>query len=490
MRFFLFIPLFSVLVTDLFCQQIPVYNHFYNNPYLYNPAFAGADGGLTAALTHRQQWVGIEDAPVVTNFSIHKPFKLGLSFGLNFTNDQRGILSTSTGLITAGYGVGLGGANLRFGISGGIGTNSLDLDELGMFSDPVLTNAVDNNLFVDGNAGIALTTRNLNLGFSLPRIFETPFISEDDFSEVEIDPTDAFIAHGSYRYYFPGSPVGIEPAFIFRSQQDIPSQFEGAGIIHLMDLVWVGASYRQDFGLSGLLGVEIGDLLEVSYAYEPAGDQVSGFSDGSHEFQVKISFGKKKRPTAKKDEDLEEEKEKKSTAEIMAERRRKLRARRDSLEAIKKAREAEKEQTVVTTPDEDVETTPEVEEFIEDDETAASEEKTETEHPKVIRKEDGRIILDAGDEPVRVKRGDHRFDLDHGIYVVVGVFEFTENAIKYSDQLFGRYEIMTEYGFSSDTEYWYVYTMRTPNDYQAAVEERTQIRKTPKLSDVWILIVE
>jgi hypothetical protein len=60
--------LFNVLSSQ--AQEIPVYNHFYTTPYLLNPAEAGAYPFMNASINHRQQWRGVEGAPVVTTITV------------------------------------------------------------------------------------------------------------------------------------------------------------------------------------------------------------------------------------------------------------------------------------------------------------------------------------------------------------------------------------------------------------------------------------
>jgi hypothetical protein len=38
-----------------------------------NPAYAGSRETLTAFLLHRNQWVGLEGAPVTNNFTVNTP---------------------------------------------------------------------------------------------------------------------------------------------------------------------------------------------------------------------------------------------------------------------------------------------------------------------------------------------------------------------------------------------------------------------------------
>ena len=54
-------------------QQKPHYTQYVLNQYIINPAITGIENYTDVKLSHRHQWVGFQDAPVTTYFTIHKP---------------------------------------------------------------------------------------------------------------------------------------------------------------------------------------------------------------------------------------------------------------------------------------------------------------------------------------------------------------------------------------------------------------------------------
>src|SRR3954468_10521851 len=55
------------------CQQQPHYTQYIINGYILNPAITGIENYTDVKISHRHQWVGLQDAPVTTYFTIHKP---------------------------------------------------------------------------------------------------------------------------------------------------------------------------------------------------------------------------------------------------------------------------------------------------------------------------------------------------------------------------------------------------------------------------------
>jgi len=51
--------------------------------------------------------------------------------------------------------------------------------------------------------------------------------------------------------------IAIEPHLIYRHNKYLPNQIEAAVILHVLHIVWVGGSYRQDAGAVGLLGIKL-----------------------------------------------------------------------------------------------------------------------------------------------------------------------------------------------------------------------------------------
>ena len=54
----------------VFSQQKPHYTQYILNQYIINPALTGIENYVDVKASHRLQWVGIQDAPVTTYFTM------------------------------------------------------------------------------------------------------------------------------------------------------------------------------------------------------------------------------------------------------------------------------------------------------------------------------------------------------------------------------------------------------------------------------------
>ncbi len=298
-----FLILFSA--SRLSAQIETSFTQFFVNPYHFNPSYAGIEGRPTLFLYYRQQWAGIEGAPATANLSFHTPLKLGLNFGLDVFHDNRGVIGTNSGLVTLGYVVPFSRITfLRFGISGGMGFRNFDLSDPTInTSDPALKNVLDKNTFLTGNVGLSFQTGYFNLGISLPTIFQPDLNSMKTAESSYISPLDEILFNVSYRFYFAEDYMAFEPEILYRSEKNQPDQYEAAGILHIKNLVWLGGSYRQDYGLSAFAGIKILNLLSFGYSYGIGSAKLPGIGNSTHELLLTLFTGKAKK-AKKKDKKL------------------------------------------------------------------------------------------------------------------------------------------------------------------------------------------
>lgn len=291
-----FFILFFVSAPILtFGQNTVNFTQFFVNPYSVNPSFAGIDGQKAFFLAYRKQWADFENAPTTTNFSYHSPLKAGFNIGFNVNNYSRSVL-TSTGFqMTFAYALPLGEHKyLRFGISGGAVSNGIKLDDLGSFgTDPALLNAVDNSFSPLGNAGISIHLKSTHFGVAMPTLLAPTYITTKSFAIEEVDPFQSIIVHANHRFYFAKNKNIFEPYVVYRINTGLPSQLEAAGVLHLNHVIWLGGSYKQDFGISALGGVKLNNVLAIGASYSLKNTGINELNSPSYEIQLSFLAGKK-----------------------------------------------------------------------------------------------------------------------------------------------------------------------------------------------------
>jgi type IX secretion system PorP/SprF family membrane protein len=435
-------------------QQNLVYNHYFMNPYLYNPSYIAGNGYTELFMNYRKQWAQFNGAPTTATLNLQVPLNYRMGFGVNLYNDQAGVLQTNTGVVSFAYQIYFGKSTsdlhrLGFGMAVGATMSRINLNKVDDPNDPSLIR--NSTSSIDGQFGINYQFNNLKIGFSLPRLFVSNLVSENGFNTPQLDQLNNTITTISYNFTL--SPrVSIEPFLLYRTSEGVDGQYEALGVVKVDNFAWVGASYRQEYGAAAFLGFNLKEKLRVGYAYEFAPSQVAGFGNGSHEIQIALRVGKKKqsRPIAETKNQpepvvaQEPEIEKPKTEELQA-------------------KPEEKVEEVVVAP------------IIEEQKPVVEEVQPTVEEINPAKE---KLVTLNG-------RG-----LKPGNYVVVGAFKSNQNALNYMNNL-KKEGYPATVSYSETKKYYFVHMGNVPS-MDEAKKLRDDYRKENKftLRETWILSVE
>ncbi len=507
----------SLIARSAFAQQPQVYNQFFMNPYVYNPAYAGVEGHTTFFLMYRQQWIGIEDAPQISHASFHVPLNGGISVGVAAFNITQGLLTTSAGKISAGYLLNIDRTHfLRFGFSIGGGINSVNISKFDSPDDPAFDNFLDQNSFLIGDFGMTYHFGHFNVGFSIPNLFTYDVVTQTEFAPINVTPLDNVLFKINYRGHI-NDDLAFEPHLIYRYSNTVPHQYEGTLIAHIKHLVWVGASYREDSGIIGLTGAKIKEKIGIGFAYELGNPEISTELGPTFEVNIGYHLGTKKEHAEHvssfiKSHRLSAE-ERAKKAEL--ERQKQIAALQESREQLQQ--EAKDDDLGIVggattqvandfdnapssnnanpdNPDRDTidnsandSNSTESQGSYQNDSPAYREER-ERGNPTLTQDFRTHEELGASNQPLIVKRGNHLLELPSGNFVIAGAFEVFDHAETYSDQLFEKGFHDTIVGYLSARGYYYVVVFQS-NNIGRARARRDEMRQLPELSKAWVLQV-
>ncbi|MFZ6011697.1 MAG: PorP/SprF family type IX secretion system membrane protein [Bacteroidota bacterium] len=298
-----------ICCTSTSAQNYAVYNSYAVNPYLYNPAEVATDYTYLF-VNHRQQWMDVEGAPMLSTININTLLnQTRAGVGAKISSFKRGILNTTDLSLTYAYGVPLSQKSTMFlGLSGGAITNSINLTEADP-DDPAIANYLANNIQPAANFGMLLKSGSgLNFGVVLPQLFTPKFNSANTFENTGVSPFDNVIVSAYYRRKVEGKLVNrskrgvrakvktkeayapLEFYLLYKHAKAGNSQFEAMTKLNLSENMWLGASYRQSYGFTGLIGFTFNKFL-LSYSYEPGNQPEPVFSKGTHEIQLGLRLG-------------------------------------------------------------------------------------------------------------------------------------------------------------------------------------------------------
>ncbi|MEM6316603.1 MAG: type IX secretion system membrane protein PorP/SprF [Bacteroidota bacterium] len=188
MRKFLALLLFFVIGgTALKAQQDAMFTKYMFNSLVYNPAYAGYYDHMYISALYRNQWLGIDGAPVTQTLTLHTPLKSNrVGVGFNMINDAIGPIETTRAFASYSYKIPLGGTNqLAIGIQGGINYRRGDRSKLNLeqTQDNAFIGIEDTKILPNFGTGIMFYNKNFYFGVSSPSLIEHDLRDDETIDE-------------------------------------------------------------------------------------------------------------------------------------------------------------------------------------------------------------------------------------------------------------------------------------------------------------------
>jgi len=287
--------LVSLQMLSIAQNDIQFSNYMFSE-ITYNPAMAGNSGTLDAALIARQQWFGFDQSPQTQLLNVHSYVdQVSGGVGLSIINDKLGFEHSLNVKLMYAYQLRLSGKNnnkLSFGlgfgmINKGLKGSQLIYDDINGMPDPngIYTNTSETK--PDFDFGIAFNSDKFCAGISTTHI-EQPLAK----AAILYVPRHYYL-YAKYKIKA-DEKINIIPSVKVRSSEFI-TQFDASVIMYYANKFWVGASYRLDDAIIGIIGVDITKNFRVGYSYDYTSGSLKSYSNGSHEIMLLASFDVSKR---------------------------------------------------------------------------------------------------------------------------------------------------------------------------------------------------
>lgn len=270
-------------------QQQPQYTqNQFNSNLMINPAYAGSSDCSSLGIRYRNQWVGLNGAPVTTSVIGETRIVERLFGGLCINYDKIGIDRTFdiNGNVAYQLKVSEKG-NLAVGLKLGAEFIRSDFGKLVNVSvtDPLYhTNANVTIPFV-GVGGLYHTDR-YYIGLSAPNVVS--------FGKVPLRSrivAPHYDGYGGVRITLPND-FELRPAMLVKYQPQAPVEFDLATDLWFKQLLGVGVSYRTGDAVNCMLKVKYKQYF-FGYSYDIPVSGLRRFNYGSHEVFLGIDFPKK-----------------------------------------------------------------------------------------------------------------------------------------------------------------------------------------------------
>ncbi|MBP8822627.1 MAG: type IX secretion system membrane protein PorP/SprF [Flavobacteriales bacterium] len=294
MRHLLLLVFAGSCAQAMHAQQLPQLSQYNSFDYLYDPAVAGSRPWFELRSAHRNQWVGIQDAPRTFMLSATTPLAANMGLGGYIFTDHVGP-SRRTGVqFSYAYHLRINEEiRLGMGLSFGLLQFLMDGSKI-QFHDPdepLMDDQVRGELMPDATFGAYLYHENWWFGATAPQLLR----NKVRFFEVH-DPTNSLLAAhyyamGGYRFAL-GDDIKLEPSFLLKYVSPVPPKVDLTATVRYRDMVWLGATYRTEDALSFMVGYWLKQTFQFGYSYDLTTTALKGYTSGTHEVMLGITFGK------------------------------------------------------------------------------------------------------------------------------------------------------------------------------------------------------
>ena len=319
----LFLVLLFFAAKEAEAQQKPYYTQYILNNYILNPALTGIENYTDLKLSYRNQWTGINGAPITTYLTIHGPigkkdfrtsptsFQIpgenprGKSFvdeytapsphsgiGMIIINDKTGYINRFSAYATYAYHKSISlNTTLAAGFLGGITNVSLDRSKIEWGTldpnDPAIgyDNGDLKKLKPEVGAGLWLYSSDYFAGLSVLNIIpnKIKFAANNQYATF-FEPQ--FIATTGYRFFL-SDEVSMLPSVMLQFIRPLPIQVHTNVKVQYLDKVWAGLSYRFSDELGGfaaMAGINVSNTFNLSYAYDASTtSRLKNYTKNTHE---------------------------------------------------------------------------------------------------------------------------------------------------------------------------------------------------------------
>lgn len=304
------------IYPDVSAQQRPQYTQYIFNNYILNPAITGIENYTDVKAGYRNQWQGIEDAPVTSYISVHMP--LGKQFtqgsatsfpgegnnpmsrsylqnykasephhgiGMHLVSDKTGPFSRTDINLTYAYHLGItSDINLAVGIAAGMSRLTLDRSKI-ILEDPndqAITDHNESQVQPDLGAGIWLYGPRYFAGVSAQQLLGRPLYFSDYSEPNAGKQVPHYFITAGYKVYL-GEDIAAIPSAMVKMVSPVPLSLDLNMKFAFRDKFWLGGSYRKDDSFAALAGFNVGHFFNLSYSYDFTTSELRSVSNGTHE---------------------------------------------------------------------------------------------------------------------------------------------------------------------------------------------------------------
>lgn len=276
-----------------FAQDDPTNKQYLFNLLNINPAVAGTKEGVNMTAGFKRQWAGIPGAPQTMVFSADAPFKehhfgAGIqlytnSIGLERTSGVNMSFSTSFQFTEDDF--------LSLGIQAGLMNYKIDRNGVALpFQNDVAFQTNTNVIIPTAGIGIYYERPGFYAGLSAPSLLlstvqadKVQSINSPSLKNMQYILTTGITADIT-------DDIKLKPSVYMKYMSGKVFQVHVNGSAWYRDIIGIGASYRYDDSILGIIELKAGDKLSFGYSYGMSIGNKDIFTAATHEAQIRLSL--------------------------------------------------------------------------------------------------------------------------------------------------------------------------------------------------------
>lgn len=291
--------LFWSSVERVQAQQDPMYTQYMNNILSINPAYASVGTTLEVTAISRNQWVGVDGAPVTNSLSVMVPLKnLDTGIGGTFLSDEIGPIKQTAAYFDYAFKVRMAYRSyLSFGLTAGVNFFNtdyaiLDVNDEG---DPILQEDVTRKFLPNFGMGAFFYNERFFGGVSVPKLIRNQ-IHEQGYSSQFASKEEMHIFAVAGYVFDLNDDVKFKPYLLGKMVPNSPISVDLSAHFMFYDRLWVGANWRIGDAIGAMTQVFVTKQFRVGYAYDVTASDLSSFNKGTHEILLNyvVNLGRRK----------------------------------------------------------------------------------------------------------------------------------------------------------------------------------------------------
>lgn len=292
----------SISVHSQFDAQLSQYMLI---PGMYNPGAVGEGDEMTVAVSARQQWTNIHNAPSTVLLNVGMPKKIGNQangFGLILMKESIGLFDNQKLQLQYAWKKPIAGGMLSIGIQGGLLQQNFDADKIYIptsdyhsSTDESIPTGSLTGLIPDFSTGAWYRGKDFYGGFSVSHLLESKITlkaSEQatDENVFKTYATRTYYLNGGYNIVLTNPLYTLQPSILLKTdltawQADISAK------LNYGERFWGMVGWRPEDAVILSVGIKLAQGLNIGYSYDVSTGALSIVSGGSHE--LFLGFSKK-----------------------------------------------------------------------------------------------------------------------------------------------------------------------------------------------------